>query len=76
MVTPAGFVQVCGEPVNVKACAVGPLAVIENALSAVFPLEVALKVKLLVVDELTVGIVPVIAPVDVFKVNPDGKEPD
>ena len=38
--------------------------------------EVALNVKLEVVSEPTELVLPVIAPVEVFKDNPVGKEPD
>ena len=52
------------------------LTIIVNDLSAVFEPAVALKSKLDVVSPLTVGAVPVIAPVLEFIDNPLGKEPD
>jgi hypothetical protein len=54
----------------------GGLTVIEKALDAVEEAVEAEIVKLNVVEEPTVGAFPVKAPVDEFKVIPEGKEPD
>ena len=45
-------------------------------LSAVLLFAVALAVKVLVVDELTLFGSPVIAPLEEFKLKPPGSEPD
>ena len=63
-------------PLEVNAVIVGALTIILNCLSTVLPFAVALIVNVEVVSEPTPPKFPDIAPVEVFKDAPEGKEPE